>query len=84
MLGGVGYCRKFLRDLSKRTRPITSLLKFEFLPAMEVMVREILAELATPPILVSLDWDSVADGSRSFHVHCDACIDGFGDVLEQE
>ena len=42
MLGGVGYYRKFLRDLSKRIRPITSLLrkgvKFEFTPAMEVIV----------------------------------------------
>ena len=42
VLGGVGYYRKFLRDLSKRIRPITSLLrkgvKFEFTPAMEVIV----------------------------------------------
>ena len=38
LLGVVGYYRKFLRDLSKRIRPITSLLKkgvkFEFTPAM--------------------------------------------------
>ena len=38
-----GYYRKSLRDLSKRIRPITSLLrkgvKFEFTPAMEVIVR---------------------------------------------
>ena len=54
LLGGVGYYRKFLRDLSKRIRPITSLLrkgvKFAFTPAMEVIVREIIAELAAPAI----------------------------------
>ena len=86
--GGVGYYRKFLRDLSKRIRPITSLLqkgaKLEFTPAMEVIVREILAELGAPPILVFPDWDAVVDGSRPFHVYSDACIDGFGAALEQE
>ena len=52
--------------------PFTSLLRkgvrVEFTPAMEVIVREILAELAVPPILVFPDWDAVADGSRPFHV----------------
>ena len=47
-------------------------------------MREILAELAAPPILVFPDWDAVADGSRPFHVYCDARIDGFGAELEQE
>ena len=88
LLGGVGYYRKFLRDMSKRIRPVTSLLmkgvKFEFTLGMEIIVREILAELAAPPILVFPDWDAVADGSRPFHVYCDACIDGFGAALEQE
>ena len=78
LLGGVGYYRKFPRDLSKRIRPITSLLKkgvkFEFMPAMEVIVREFLAELAAPLILVFPDWDAVADGSHPFHVYCDASI----------
>ena len=88
LLGGVGYYRKFLHDLSKRIRPITSLVrkgvKFEFTPTMEVIVREFLAELAASPILVSPDWDAVADGPCPFHMYCDACIDGFGDTLEQE
>ena len=72
LLGGVGYYRKFLRDLFKRIRPITSHLrkgvKFEFTPAVEVIVCAILAEHATPPILVFPDWDAVADGSRPMHV----------------
>ena len=85
-MSGMGYYHNFLRDLSKRIRPITSLLrkgvKFEF--THKIIVREILAELATPPILVFPDWDAVADGSRPFQVNCDACIDGFGAALEQE
>ena len=51
---------------------------------MEVIVREILAELAVPPILVFPDWDAVAAGSCPFHVYCDAFINGLGAELEQE
>ena len=47
-------------------------------------MREILAEHATPPILVFPNWDAVANGLRPFHVYCDACIGGFGHVLEQK
>ena len=47
-------------------------------------MREILAELATPPILVFPDWIAVAEGSRPSHVYGDACIDGFAAALEQE
>ena len=47
-------------------------------------MRAILAELATPPTLVFPNRDAVADGSRPFHVYCDACIDGFGAAFEQE
>ena len=45
---------------------------------MEVIVREILAELAIPPILIFPDWAALADGYRPFCVYCDACIDYFG------
>ena len=47
-------------------------------------MREILAKVATPPMLIFPDWDAVSDGSRPFHVCCDACIDGFGAALEQD
>ena len=87
-MGGINYYRKKLPDLSKRLRPINSLLrkgvKFAFSPAIKKLVLETLAELATPPILVFPNWDAVADGSRPFHVYCDACIDGFSAALEQE
>ena len=59
LLGGVGFYRKFRRDVSKLIRPITSLLrkgvKYEFTPAMEIIVCDILAELTAPPILVFPD-----------------------------
>ena len=88
LMGGINYYRKILPDLSKRLRPINALLrkgvKFAFTPAMEKLVREILAELTTPPVLVFPDWDAVADGTRPFHVYCDACIDRFGGALELE
>ena len=38
----------------------------------------------TPPILVFPNWDAVADGSRPFHVYCDACVDEFGAAPVQE
>ena len=87
LLGGLWYYRKFLPDMSKRTRPITALLKksvkFLFTPSMEVIVRDMFAELAAPPVLVFSDWDAVEDGSRPFRVYCDASIDGFGATLGQ-
>ena len=56
LLGGMGYYRKFLRDLCKRIRPITSLfrkgVKVGFTSSMEDIVHEIIPELAAPPILV--------------------------------
>ena len=54
--GGINYYGKFLANLSRRLRPINALLKqgatFNFTPAMETIVRDILRELAKPPILV--------------------------------
>ena len=74
--------------MAKRIRPITSLLKqavkFVFTPAMEAIVRELLAELFTPPVLVYPNWDGVTDNSRPFLLYCDASVDGFGATLEQE
>ena len=85
-MGGVNCYANFC--LSKRLRPISALLrkriKFAFTPATDNLVREILEELTTPPVLVFPDWGNVAEGSRPLHVYCNACIDGFGDALEQE
>ena len=51
---------------------------------MEDIVRDMLAELAAPPVLIFPDWDAVEEGSRPFRVYCDASIDGFSATLEQE
>ena len=47
-------------------------------------MRELLAELSTPPVLVCSNWDAVTDNSRRFLLYCDASVDGFGATLEQE
>ena len=74
--------------MSKRIRPISALfkkgVKCLFTTSVEVIVRDILAELAAPPFLVFSDWDAVEDGSRPFRVYCGASIDCFGATLEQE
>ena len=55
-MGGINHYRKHLPDLSKRLRPINSLLRKGvngvFTPAMGELVRDTLAELATQLILV--------------------------------
>ena len=82
LMGSVRCYRKFLPDLSSKIRP--SRVKYVFTPAMGIIVRQILVELASRPILVFPNWDALADGSRPFHVYCNACIAGFGGVFEQE
>ncbi|CAB1102849.1 unnamed protein product [Ectocarpus sp. CCAP 1310/34] len=76
LLGGLSYYCKFLPNMAKRVRPLTTLLKkkekFIFTPSMEQAVRVLLAESAN------------SDGSRPFHLHIDASHDGFGGTLEQE
>ncbi|CAB1100851.1 unnamed protein product [Ectocarpus sp. CCAP 1310/34] len=88
LLGGLSNYRKFLPQMAKRVRPLTTLLKknvkFEFTDSMESAVRQLLAELASPPVLVYPDWDAVSDGSRPFRLYYDASKDGFGGTLEQE
>ena len=88
LLGGLSYYRKFLPNMAKRVRSITSLLKqgamFNFTPPMKAAVRALLAELAAPLILVFSDWDAVIAKSRPFRLHCDASTYGLGATLEQE
>ena len=88
LLGDLSYYRKFLPNMARRIRPITAFLKkgvaFDFTSTMEDTVRALFAELAAPPILVSLDWDAVIDTSWPFRLHCDASTAGLGATLEQE
>lgn len=70
LMGGVSNYRKCFRDPSIRLRPINSLhrkdAKLSFKPGMETIVREVLAELGAPSILVFPDFDAIADSSLSF------------------
>ena len=88
LLGGLSYYRKFLADMAKRIRSITSLLtqgvKFVLTPSMETIVRTLLEELLASPVSVFPDWDAVADTSSPFPLYCDASVNGFGATLEQE
>ena len=88
LLGALSYYRKLLHDMAKRIRPITSLLKqgvkFVITPEMEAIVRKLLAELTTPPVLVYPNWGVATDNSRPFLLYCDASVDDFSATLEQE
>ena len=88
LLGGLSYYRKFLPNMARHIRPITTLLKkgvaFDFTFPMEDTVCALLAELAAPPILVFPDGDAVIDTSWPFRLHCDTSTAGLGDTLEQE
>ena len=88
LLGGLSYYRNFLPNMAKRMCSNTSLLKkgamFDFTPPLEAAVRDLLAELAVPPIHGFPDWDASTDKSRPFRLHCDANTNGLGAILEQE
>ena len=47
-------------------------------------MREMLAELDTPPVRVVSYWNTLEDSSCPFRVHCDANINCFGPAHEQE
>ena len=59
LLGGLSYYCKFLPNMAKRIRPITTLLKqgakFIFTPDMEAVIRTLLAKLSEPRMLVFPD-----------------------------
>nr|XP_043633198.1 uncharacterized protein LOC122604368 [Erigeron canadensis] len=80
-LGHAGFYRRFIKDFSKITRPMTRLLEkdvpFEFnsdcLKAFELL-KDCLTH---SPIMVSLDW------SQPFELTCDASYFAVGAVLGQ-
>ena len=60
LLDGLSYYRKFLPNLSRRLQPITKLVKkdvpFSFTAQMKTVIRELLAVLTIPPVLVYPDF----------------------------
>ena len=55
LLGGIGYYHKLIANIPARLRPVNTFLtlgvKFIFTPAMEAIIRQLLHDLATAPIL---------------------------------
>ena len=87
LLGELSYYREFLPNVSRRLQPINKLLKkgvpFSFNAQMETVIRELLAVLTTPPVLVYPDFEAARDGSRNCLLYCDSGALGFGATLEQ-
>ena len=80
-LGHVGFCRRFIQDFSKVSKPLFNLLMqgvpFEFnepcMNAFELLKKK----LTLAPIVVAPDWN------RPFELMCDACDFAVGVVLGQ-
>ena len=69
-LGHAGFFKRFIKDFSKITRPLSRLLekdeKFEFDEAWKSAVDEIKARLIIAPIMDTPDW------SKEFEIMCDS------------
>jgi hypothetical protein len=81
-LGLAGYYRRFIKEFSKISKPMTELLekdkKFEWTSACEGSFQELKKRLTTAPILVMPDME------KPFSIYCDASGQGLGCVLMQD
>lgn len=88
LCGGLSYHRKYLPKLAKPLKSTRCLLKniavFEWTDDMSTLVCTLMNQLLKPPVLAFPDWDTALDGSRKFHLFCDASKDGLGATVEQE
>nr|GEW52083.1 reverse transcriptase domain-containing protein [Tanacetum cinerariifolium] len=80
-LGHAGFYRRFIKDFSKISRPMTHLLKknapFVFFNDCIQAFRTLKENLTEAPILIALDWD------QSFELMCDASDFAIEAVLGQ-
>lgn len=81
-LGLSGWYRRFIRDYSEITAPLTDLLKtksnsIKWTDAANEAFEKLKVCLSTPPILAMPDF------TKRFFVHCDASDVGIGAVLAQ-
>ena len=87
LLGGLSYYRKFLPNMAKRVKSITSLLKREPCSTSRPLWRRPFAPLSQNSqhhqYFIS-DWALLLTSPRPFRLHCDASTDGLGPTLEQE
>ena len=80
-LGHVGFCKRFIKDFSKISRPLCRLLekdaKCDFDESCKAAFNEIKSRLVTAPIMVTPDWN------KEFEIICDASDFAMGAVLGQ-
>ena len=92
LLGFLGYYRNFVKDFSRRMKPVYDLLKSEgngkkgcldsrktvkWLPEHQKVVEEVVDHLQSPEVIAYPDFE------KPFIVHCDASETGLGSVLYQ-
>jgi hypothetical protein len=81
-LGLAGYYRRFIKNISKISKPMTELLKkdhrYTWTDECESSFIELKSRLTTAPVLV------LPDGTKDFDVYCDASRRGLEAVLMQE
>ena len=80
-LGLAGYYRRFIKDFSRLTAPMTRLtrkeVKFEWNDLCERAFQELKRKLTSAPILI------VPERGQRYTVYCDASKDELGCVLMQ-
>jgi hypothetical protein len=80
-LGHVGFYRRFIKDFSKITKPLTHLLQkdvsFDFNEKCLAAFRTLKSALVSGPIIQPPDW------SQPFEIMCDASDYAVGAVLGQ-
>jgi hypothetical protein len=80
-LGHAGFYRRFIKDFSKITKPLTHLLQkdvtFDFDEKCLVAFQTLKSALVSPPIIQPPDW------SQTFEIMCDASDYAVGAVLGQ-
>ncbi|XP_010519129.1 PREDICTED: uncharacterized protein LOC104798657 [Tarenaya hassleriana] len=80
-LGHAGFYRRFIKDFSKISRPLTELLAkdapFEFTHECEAAFETLKKALISPPIIQPPDWEA------PFELMCDASDFAVGAVLGQ-
>jgi hypothetical protein len=80
-LGHAGFCRRFIKDFSKITKPLTHLLQkdvaFDFDEKCLVAFWTLKSALVSDPIIQPPDW------SQPFEIMCDASDYAVGAVLGQ-
>ena len=80
-MGLVGYYRRFVKDFSRITGPLSSLtqkkVKFEWTDKVEKSFQVLKKRLTTTPVLI------LPEGNEGFLVYTDASKEGLGCVLMQ-